>query len=59
MVDVRKITIYPQFEAGLAVVESGLSPGERVVVDGQYKLQAGSRVKQVASTKGLEEEPEP
>jgi multidrug efflux system membrane fusion protein len=59
VVEVRKITVYPQFEGGLAVVESGLKPGEKVVVDGQYKLQAGSKVKQVTSTKGLEEEPEP
>jgi multidrug efflux system membrane fusion protein len=27
------------------VIEDGLRPGERVVVDGQYKLQQGSRVK--------------
>jgi multidrug efflux system membrane fusion protein len=59
VVEVRKITVFPQFEGGLAVVESGLKPGEKVVVDGQYKLQAGSKVKQVTSTKGLEEEPEP
>jgi membrane fusion protein, multidrug efflux system len=30
---------------GEAVIEDGLRPGERVVVDGQYKLQQGSRVK--------------
>jgi membrane fusion protein, multidrug efflux system len=29
---------------GLAVVEDGLSPGERVVVDGQFKLRPGSKV---------------
>jgi hypothetical protein len=27
------------------VIETGLQPGERIVVDGQYKLQQGSRVK--------------
>jgi membrane fusion protein, multidrug efflux system len=30
---------------GLAVVTKGLSPGERVVVDGQYRLTEGARVK--------------
>jgi multidrug efflux system membrane fusion protein len=34
-----------QIEQGQALIEEGLQPGERVVVDGQYKLQAGSRVK--------------
>jgi membrane fusion protein, multidrug efflux system len=29
---------------GLAVIEEGLSPGERVVVDGQFKLRPGSKV---------------
>ncbi|HEY0330092.1 MAG TPA: efflux RND transporter periplasmic adaptor subunit [Rhodopseudomonas sp.] len=29
---------------GRAVVEQGLAPGDRVVVAGQYKVQAGSRV---------------
>jgi membrane fusion protein, multidrug efflux system len=28
----------------LAVIEEGLSPGERVVVDGQFKLRPGSKV---------------
>ena len=34
-----------QIEQGQALIDSGLTPGERVVVDGQYKLQPGSRVK--------------
>ena len=34
-----------QIEQGQALIESGLTAGERVVVDGQYKLQPGSRVK--------------
>jgi membrane fusion protein, multidrug efflux system len=29
---------------GLAVIEEGVSPGERVVVDGQFKLRPGSNV---------------
>jgi multidrug efflux system membrane fusion protein len=32
-------------DQGQALIESGLEPGERVVVDGQYKLQPGSMVK--------------
>jgi hypothetical protein len=27
------------------MIASGLAPGERVVVDGQYRLSAGTRVK--------------
>ncbi len=34
-----------QIEGGLALIDEGLKPGERVVVDGQYKLQPGSHVK--------------
>ena len=33
-----------QIEQGQALIESGLEPGQRVVVDGQYKLQPGSTV---------------
>jgi len=33
----------------LALIESGLSPGQRVVVDGQYKLQPGSKIKPAES----------
>jgi multidrug efflux system membrane fusion protein len=43
-------------EQGEAVVEDGLRPGERVVVDGQYKLQKGSRVK-MADGAGAGEKP--
>jgi multidrug efflux system membrane fusion protein len=41
---VRPIKV-DQIEQGLALVTDGLAPGEQVVVDGQYKLQAGSKVK--------------
>ncbi len=34
-----------QIEQNQALIETGLTPGEPVVVDGQYKLQAGGRVK--------------
>lgn len=33
-----------RIEEGKALIEDGLAPGERVVVDGQYRLQPGSRV---------------
>ncbi len=42
-VEVRPVTV-AQIESGLALIDSGLKPGESVVVDGQYKLQAGSHV---------------
>jgi len=32
-------------EQGEALIDSGLQPGEQVVVDGQYKLQPGTHVK--------------
>jgi multidrug efflux system membrane fusion protein len=43
-VEVRAVKVTPPAQ-GEVVVEEGLRPGERVVVDGQYKLQKGSRVK--------------
>jgi multidrug efflux system membrane fusion protein len=42
-VDARPIEV-AQIEQGLALIKSGLSVGEQVVTDGQYKLQAGSKV---------------
>ena len=42
-VEVRPIQV-AQLEAGLALIDLGLKPGESVVVDGQYKLQTGSKV---------------
>jgi multidrug efflux system membrane fusion protein len=39
----RQITV-AQTEDGQSLIESGLTANERVVVDGQYKLQPGSRV---------------
>lgn len=32
-------------EQSVALIDQGLEPGERVVVDGQYKLQSGQKVK--------------
>jgi multidrug efflux system membrane fusion protein len=42
-VEVRPVEV-AQIDAGFALIDHGLAPGEQVVVDGQYKLQAGSRV---------------
>jgi multidrug efflux system membrane fusion protein len=48
-VEVRAVKVASQSGSqvgqGETVIADGLRPGERVVVDGQYKLQAGSRVK--------------
>ena len=41
--EMRPVTV-GQIDAGIAIVESGLQEGERVVVDGQYKLQPGAKV---------------
>jgi multidrug efflux system membrane fusion protein len=42
--EVRHIKVL-QTDRGQALIEEGLKPGEMVVVDGQYKLQPGSKVK--------------
>jgi multidrug efflux system membrane fusion protein len=42
-VEMRPIAV-EQMQDGLALIGDGLKPGERVVVDGQYKLQSGSKV---------------
>jgi membrane fusion protein, multidrug efflux system len=39
-----------QIEGGMALIDEGLKPGERVVVDGQYKLQPGSHVRPIESS---------
>jgi len=36
-------------EAGKSIVSKGLSPGDRVVTDGQYRLQPGARVSETVS----------
>ncbi|MDB6138187.1 MAG: efflux transporter periplasmic adaptor subunit, partial [Verrucomicrobiaceae bacterium] len=43
-VEIRNIKV-DQFEDGQALVQDGLKEGERVVVDGQYRLQPGSHIK--------------
>lgn len=42
-VDMRPVTVN-QIDNGLALIDDGLQEGEQVVVDGQYKLQPGSKV---------------
>jgi len=39
-----------QIDQGQALIESGLTAGQRVVVDGQYKLQPGSKVRPADSS---------
>jgi multidrug efflux system membrane fusion protein len=43
-VEMRPVKVGPT-EAGMTLIDDGLQLGERVVVDGQYKLQPGSHVK--------------
>jgi membrane fusion protein, multidrug efflux system len=47
-VEMRPVTVGP-IDGGMALIEAGLDAGQRVVVDGQYKLQPGSRVKIAAA----------
>jgi membrane fusion protein, multidrug efflux system len=42
-VEMRPIAV-EQIQDGAALIADGLKPGERVVVDGQYRLQPGSKV---------------
>ena len=55
-VQMRKLKVGP-VEQEQALIEEGLSPGERVVVDGQYKLQAGSKIKPAESASGPGDSP--
>jgi multidrug efflux system membrane fusion protein len=41
-----------QIDGGEALVDSGLQAGQSVVVDGQYRLQDGSKIKQAQSGNG-------
>jgi membrane fusion protein, multidrug efflux system len=41
----RRTVMVASVQDGIAVITKGLSPGERVVVDGQYRLTEGARVK--------------
>jgi membrane fusion protein, multidrug efflux system len=48
----RRAVEVASIQDGVAVVTKGLLPGERIVVDGQYRLTNGSRVKPVAPQTG-------
>jgi membrane fusion protein, multidrug efflux system len=48
----RRTVEVASIQDGIAVVTKGLSPGERVVVDGQYRLTNGARVKPSAPETG-------
>ena len=49
-VESRKVTV-SRLHGTLAVVGSGLAPGERVVTDGQLRLAPGARV-EIKQTEG-------
>ena len=42
-VDTRQVKV-AQTEDGVALLDDGVKAGEQVVVDGQYKLESGSKV---------------
>jgi multidrug efflux system membrane fusion protein len=46
-----------QTEGNFTMVESGLQPGEDVVVDGQYKLQPGARVEMTSQPQQAQARP--
>jgi multidrug efflux system membrane fusion protein len=54
-VEMAKLKV-AEIDQGMALIDSGLTPGQRVVVDGQYKLQPGSKVKP-AGVPGAEPQP--
>jgi membrane fusion protein, multidrug efflux system len=49
--ELRKITVSRSID-GRSVVDQGLSPGERVIVAGQYKVQPGSAVATAVANSG-------
>lgn len=44
----RKVKV-ERMQEGMAIIQDGLSAGQRVVVDGQYKLKPGSKVRELAA----------
>ncbi|MEO6847382.1 MAG: efflux RND transporter periplasmic adaptor subunit [Chthoniobacterales bacterium] len=44
--ELRKIKVGPS-ENNMALIEEGLAANERIVVDGQYKLQPGSKIEEI------------
>jgi membrane fusion protein, multidrug efflux system len=49
----RRDIVVAATEEGLAVVTKGLKPGERVVVDGQFRLTEGARVRIAPAAKNV------
>jgi multidrug efflux system membrane fusion protein len=43
-----------RIDQGVALIDSGLQPGQRVVVDGQYKLQPGATVRPPEASGGVQ-----
>ena len=62
-VEIRPVKVAPvlpaQVEQAEVVIEDGLKPGERVVLEGQYKLQKGSRIRTADSGGGKSESRNP
>ena len=62
--DDNKVSLQPvsvsHSDGGQSVVEHGLTPGQRIVVAGQYRLQAGSVVqaRETSGSKALAKEAE-
>jgi multidrug efflux system membrane fusion protein len=52
-VDLRRIEV-ASTETDRSVITSGLSPGERVVVEGQYKLESGTHVRVIDRAAGTQ-----
>ena len=48
----RRVVEVSSVQDGIAVIAKGLSIGDRIVVDGQYRLTNGARVKVEAAAKG-------
>jgi membrane fusion protein, multidrug efflux system len=48
-VEIRNVVV-AQVEDGIAAISNGLSAGEQIVVDGQYRLDQGSKVAPQAAT---------
>jgi multidrug efflux system membrane fusion protein len=49
----RRAVEIASIQDGIAVVSKGLTPGERIVVDGQYRLTDGARVNPAPSSNSL------
>jgi multidrug efflux system membrane fusion protein len=48
----RRAVDVASMQDGLAIIDKGLSPGEKIVVDGQYRLTEGARVRPTPAKPG-------